>query len=196
MSFWGRYEQDWGRCMLGEFWSNQGTAGIFWDYENVSLRQKDGEEFLRGINGYIRQNNVRFARLYCHENSLPVEREQQIRAIPPFDIKFTNMSGLSAADRSLIQSCINVLQNNRDINHVVIITGDSDFRELIVQLKDWDVRVTLICQEKNYSPNLVDEAHHAYAVSFVAEFPTKWWTSFPQNVLETIRMMQFSTGAT
>ncbi len=86
-----------------------------------------------------------------------------------------------------------VLQDHGEINHVIIITGDVDFRELLLQLKDWDVRVTLICQEKNYSPDLVDEAHHAYAVSYIAEFPTNWWTTLPQSELETIRMIQYNT---
>ena len=176
-------------------WDDQGTAGIFWDYENVPLRQKDGDLFLEGLQHFIRLNNVSFARLYCHEMNLPAARETQIRVIPPFDVKFTSLPGPNAADQSLIQSCINVLQNHKDINHVVILTGDADFRELLAQLKNWDVRVTLICQEQNYSPELVDEAHHAYAVSYVAEFPTNWWTTLPQSELETIREIQYTPDA-
>ncbi len=88
--------------MLWTPWREQGSTGIFWDYENVPLRQKDGDAFLEGLNMFIRQNNVVFARPYAHEKALPAEREKQVLAIPPFDIKFTKAYGPNAADESLI----------------------------------------------------------------------------------------------
>ena len=87
---------------------------------------------------------------------------------------------------SLIQSCLRVLDDRRDIDHVLVLTGDIDYRGFVIQLKNRKLRVTLICQEGNHNPYLVDDAHRAYSVSFVAEFPHTWWNQAPQAEIAAI----------
>ncbi|MFX0096110.1 MAG: NYN domain-containing protein [Candidatus Hodarchaeota archaeon] len=76
---------------------------------------------------------------------------------------------------SLIQSCIDVLEDKTEINHVLLISGDGDFLELTEQLHNWDIRITLICQQHNYNSNLVSDVHKAYSVSYIAHNPNNWW---------------------
>ncbi len=164
----------------------QDNVGIFWDYENVPLRQKDSGPFLRGLKSYIKQTKVAFARVYCRQLTMPPKREKEIRGIKPFDVKFTTLRGEDAVDMSLIQSCLQVLDDQPEIDHVLILTGDIDYAELVTQLKNWKVRVTLICQEGNHSPYLADATHRAYSVAFVAEFPQTWWKQAPRAEITAI----------
>lgn len=176
-------------------WDNEGTVGIFWDYENVPLRQKDSKAFLKGLKSYISQNNVPFAHVYCRTQTLPVPREKEILSIRPFDVNFTSRPGEDAVDISLIQSCLKILDNHPNFNHVLILTGDIDYRELITQLKNRKIRVTLICQEGNHSPYLADATHRAYSVAFVAEFPKTWWMQTPQAEIAAILDARYTTDS-
>lgn len=68
-----------------------------------------------------------------------------------------------------------MLKKNRQINQVLLISGDGDFLALTDQLNEWHVAITLICQEKNYNKDLISDVHYAFTVNFVASHPRDWW---------------------
>ena len=66
----------------------------------------------------------------------------------------------NAADYSMIESCISVLDSRPHISQVVIITGDGDFADLVESLPNH--YIVVICQEKNYNQFLIDLVDEAY----------------------------------
>jgi len=141
----------------------------------VPLRHDDYEGFLAGLGHFISNNLIVFARVYSREKMMSDMDYDLISDLNSFDFKWVSSDDPNAADYSLIQSCTSVLNNNKDINHVLLISGDGDFVELTDRLHDRQVAITLICQENNYSIDLVSDVHRAYAVSFVAENSINWW---------------------
>ncbi len=45
-------------------------TGIFWDYENVPLRNRDFNEFLQGMSNFINHNKVIYAKVYARKNTI------------------------------------------------------------------------------------------------------------------------------
>ncbi len=155
-------------------WGNPIT-GISWDYENIPLRRADWEGFLQGLVYYVQMNQVVFTRIYSREVTLSNTDYDLIDELGIFDFKWVQRDDPNAADDSLIQSCIDVLNNQTQINHVLLISGDGDFLELTDQLHEWQVAITLICQKQNYNPDLISDVHYAYTADFVAKNPQHWW---------------------
>ena len=151
------------------------TTGIFWDYENVPLRHTDWEAFLEGITHFVERNTIAFTRIYGRESTMSDQDYELITNLKIFDFEWVQHNDPNAADYSLIDSCVNVLKLNQQINQVLLISGDGDFLELTDQLNEWQVAIILICQQKNYNKNLVSDVHSAYTVNFVAQNPFDWW---------------------
>ncbi|QEE15006.1 NYN domain-containing protein [Promethearchaeum syntrophicum] len=152
------------------------SVGIFWDYENVPLRHQDYKSFLTGLTNYINANNVEYFKVYYQAKSPISDSDfELLKNIPQIQFKKTLQDGPNAADNSLIQSCLDVLNNNEDINHVILISGDADFLTLIDQLHDWGVKITIICQQHNYSDDLITESQKAYTVRHISTNPYNWW---------------------
>ncbi|MFW9996571.1 MAG: NYN domain-containing protein [Candidatus Odinarchaeota archaeon] len=154
------------------------VTGIFWDYENVPLRHDDWEGFLNGLAAFINANNIDFARVYARETTMSDTDYDLISELGVFSFKWVQSDDPNAADDSLIRSCIDVLESRGHINHILLISGDGDFLELTDILLDWQVSVTLVCQQHNYNKALVGDVHRAYSVKFVASNPYNWWIRY------------------
>lgn len=151
------------------------VTGIFWDYENVPLRHKDWQQFLAALNHFAISNHVDFARVYARKKTITQFDREAIRKLNLFDFKWVKHDDPNAADYSLIRSCLDILGSHDQINHVLLLSGDGDFLQLIDQLQKLEVAVTLICQRKNYSKSLINEVHRAYTVDFLSQAPSYWW---------------------
>lgn len=159
-----------------EWFMNTDTIGIFWDYENVPLRYRDCADFLTGLTNYINTHNVAYFKVYFRTNSPIGQQDLDLMGeLPLIQFKEIAKDGPNAADNVLMQSCIDVLRNKEEINHVILLSGDADFLALTNTLQEWNVKITIICQQQNYSDSLVNESQHAYTVGYIAENPNNWW---------------------
>ena len=150
-------------------------SGIFWDYENVPLRYDDWETFIQGLNNYIRRNKVQFFKVYYRQSILGKHDEEILDELEGLKHKIVTNKGKNSVDNSMMSSCHDVLtRHHPDINHIILITGDADFLQLILKT-DNKIRISIICQKGNFNENLKEWVDDIYFVKDVSTDPTNWW---------------------
>jgi len=113
------------------YYNNRLNTGIFWDYENVPLRHRDFNEFLRGMSNFISYNEVTYAKVYARKNTITRREQELINTLETFRFKFVNGYEKNAVDYSMMKSCLDVVRLSGFFNQVLIITGDGDFSDLL-----------------------------------------------------------------
>lgn len=151
------------------------TIGIFWDYENVPLRHKDYSGFLDALVNYYNAHTIAYAKIYARDRTMSDRDYELIEERHIFQFKFVEHNDKNAVDYVMMQSCLDVLRNKEEINHVLLLTGDGDFSDLADDLLDWKVTITLICQQQNVSSELLEYINKAYSVNLIAQNSSNWW---------------------
>ena len=150
-------------------------SGIFWDYENVPLRQRVFIVFLTAIRYFISTHNISFAKVYTHARTITSHDQDLIDSLDVFDYKFVNGNESNAVDLIMIQSCYDALRMKDNIQQALIITGDGDFSQLLSDINSLGVQILLIYQQANYNERLFDKVNNAYSVNYVVSHARNWW---------------------
>lgn len=151
-------------------------SALFWDYENVPLRNKDYKKFLQAIVSLINTFEFEFIRVYARKETLtPKDRKLLIgrgfNKIKHF--KWVKLNDPNAVDFSMMKSCVDVLKRNSHLTQVVLITGDGDFLWLVKQLPKH--YIVVICQQKNLNKQLINSVNRAYSVEAIITTPKRWF---------------------
>ncbi len=151
-------------------------SALFWDYENVPLRQKDRGRFLWAIVNMLNSFTFDFQRIYARKSTMSSHDYKQLLA-KGFDkdkhFKWIKINESNAVDFSLIRSCIDVMRNYPDITQFVLISGDGDFLPLVTQFPDHFIVV--ICQRQNLNKTLIQTVNRAYSVEALITKTRKWF---------------------
>jgi hypothetical protein len=151
------------------------NTGIFWDYENVPLRNRDHQGFLTAFRNFMLYNDIHYARVYARRFTISQLDQELINSLNIFDFKFVNGNNTNAVDFIMMQSCYDILRNNNHIRQAIIITGDGDFADLLSDISVLVDRIILIYQKANYNECLFDKVHSAYSVNFIVSNSHDWW---------------------
>lgn len=157
--------------------------GIFWDYENVPLRKDDYCEIFLGLNAFIEQHEIRYAKVYYRESTITQEDIKIIRDLKVFQLKHIKQNHKNAVDKSLIQSCLAVINQYPEINHLLLISGDADFLPLIQNLFKQGIKVSILCQEGNKNRKYLEKVSKVAFLSDLIHHPQSWW-EISQDVRE------------
>ncbi|OLS14774.1 MAG: hypothetical protein RBG13Loki_1607, partial [Promethearchaeota archaeon CR_4] len=126
------------------------------------------------------------ARVYCQPRVISHAKQRTIKVALGCTFKLVRNDAPNATDDSLIQSSLTILKQHPEITHVLLITGDFDYHVLTNQLLQQLKSVVLIGQTENFNTKLVSRVHEFLSVSFIASFPSNWWTQEPQAELDAI----------
>ena len=130
-------------------------SAIFWDYENVQLNRTTCPIFLQALRNFMDLNPTQFAAVYYRTISCRPEILRQIQAIPGLQTKRVDNDAHNAVDSVLMQSCRDAINRHSTINHIVLISGDADYRQLISHLTNKRISVSIICRQGHYSRKLL-----------------------------------------
>jgi hypothetical protein len=127
------------------------------------------------LKNFLCSVNILFAKVYSHKEYTE-ENLDVLKKIPKLKIKAVEKDGPNAADENLIQSCECVIRDKPEITHVVLISGDDDFRNLIMNLKVQKKQIGVISY-KNCSKKLQKNVHFHFTIEEIIKKPEKWWKS-------------------
>lgn len=147
---------------------------LFWDYENVSLSPQKGDVFLFALKNLFNHANIVFAKVFFRQDDLNQSIFDRIKSSGLFSINIIKDNSKNAVDRALINSLTSIRRTRR-ITHVILITGDNDYRKLIVETYKWTNKIILISRRKSTSLELSSLVHTFYAFQNLLDSPENWW---------------------
>ena len=88
-------------------------SALFWDYENVPLRNKDYKKFLDALVSLVNAFQFDFIRVYGRKETLP-PKDRKLLYSRGFDkvrhFKWSKKNDPNAFDFSMMKSCVDVLK--------------------------------------------------------------------------------------
>ena len=147
---------------------------LFWDYENVSFSIETMDAFLVAFKLFFDIVYVIFSKVFFRKDFVTdaiIERIQNTGFLTHNIIKDNSKN---AIDHALINSLISV-RRTRKITHVILITGDYDYRKVIIETYKWVKKIILISKRKSVSTNLTSLVQSYYAVENLLTAPENWW---------------------
>jgi len=98
-----------------------------------------------------------------------------IRDLKVFQLKQIKHNHKNAVDNSLIQSCLAIIKQYPEINHLLLISGDADFLPLLQKLIKQGIKVSILCQERTANKNFLQGASNISFLSDLIHHPQSWW---------------------
>ena len=142
----------------------QSTVSIYWDYQNVRKQDKANSiiDFAQS------KGNLITKKIY---SNFDCEKQATKTFFQSIGFTYVNVpcSVKNSADNQLKSDLIDDIYNNpSDI--VIIVSGDSDFINLVKFLKDKGKDVVVLAQKGNVKQSLKEQAHE---FSFIDDLPKK-----------------------
>ncbi len=142
------------------------SATVLWDIENCAVpKNMKAEDIVQGLKKYLhRQFNVNHCDIVIASSMRNVSIDNHVQLIRSnVRIKYTDASRRQSADMSLIVEVMNIMLNKPDVNHLfVFITGDRDFRDILVSIED------------TYDTLLIYSNKAVPALKYAARFIISW----------------------
>ena len=99
---------------------------------------------------------------------------ERLRETGLFSINIIQDNTKNAVDRALASS-LTSLRHKKKITHIILITGDLDYRKLIIETFKWVKRIILISNRKSTSIELTSLISTYYSVENLVNSPETWW---------------------
>jgi uncharacterized LabA/DUF88 family protein len=133
------------------------SVAILWDAENVNPNQKEG--LVEAILEYVKQyGQLSVAAVFADWKKTNLGNSDDIFANKSFQLIHVPGSRKNSSDISLITSGIEYLFIYPHIETYVIVTGDVDFRPLLVSIRRRGCKTIIICDARNASEDLLQIA--------------------------------------
>lgn len=164
------------------------TVSIYWDYQNVQKQDKANSiiDFAK-LKGNVIIKKV-YLNLDCEKQAAAKTHFQSIGCTcvnVPCPLK-------NSADNQLKSDLIDDIYNNpSDI--VIIVSGDSDFINLVKFLKDKGKDVLVLAQKGNVKQSLKEQAHKFY---FIDDLPKKAQTEVEPKINSAKSQIDYQQAVT
>jgi uncharacterized protein (TIGR00288 family) len=133
------------------------SVAILWDAENVNPNQKEG--LVEAVLEYIQKyGQLSVAAVFADWKKENLGNSDEIFSNNSFQLIHVPASRKNSADISLMTSGIEYLFIYPHIDTYVIVTGDVDFRPLLVSIRRRGCKTIIICDARNASENLLQIA--------------------------------------
>ncbi len=132
--------------------SSRPLTAILWDVENVAPKE------IGGIIDKIEEDyRITYAQAFADWSLPKTGRKAGDLARHNFEMIHTpHIKGLkNSADISMVAHGLGIMRNYPHITNFIIITGDADFRPLLLELKREGKTISIICDAKNAATDLV-----------------------------------------
>jgi uncharacterized LabA/DUF88 family protein len=133
------------------------SVAILWDAENVNPNQKEG--LVEAVLEYTKKyGQISVAAAFADWKKPNLSSSDETFANESFQLIHVPASRKNSADVSLITSAIEYLFIYPHIDTYVLVTGDVDFRPLVVSIRRRGCRTIIICDARNASEDLLQVA--------------------------------------
>ena len=136
---------------------------LFWDYENTPLSREDYYETYLALKAFEMHHHVVYGKVYFRQASISAEDVKILQLLPFLQQKIVSTNEKNAVDKILIQSCLSVIQSNLEISHILMLSGDGDFKPLLDQCKRLNKKFWVICQELTKNRAFVQQVLPAFS---------------------------------
>lgn len=130
------------------------NVAVLWDIENVN----PGVDslFLEGFNDYIIQHGrLTIAKAFADWSKATVKKIGELLAKNHFELVHIPKAKKNSADITLITHGIEIALKNPNIDTFIIVTGDADFRPLILSLRKSGKYTHIVCDVNTSSEDLL-----------------------------------------
>ena len=143
---------------------------VIWDYENVHLSLETVDTFLVALKHLNDNVNVVFSKVFFRKDYTSPGIIERIQSSGFLTFNLIRDNSKNAIDRALSNSLISVSQS-RKITHVILITGDYDYRKVIIETYKWVKKIILISRRNNTSTDLTALVQSYYSVDNILNSP-------------------------
>jgi len=134
--------------------SQKENVAILWDIENVT--PSADSLFVEGLMEYAEGlGKVAFCRAYADWTQRTIHKISMIMAENSFELIHVPRARKNSSDISLITGAIEILYQYPHITRYILITGDSDFRSLLLTFRKHGRETYIICDAKTASEDLL-----------------------------------------
>lgn len=133
------------------------SVAILWDAENVNPNQKEG--LVEAVLDYTKKyGQISVAAAFADWKKGNLSSSDETFANESFQLIHVPASRKNSADISLITSGMEYLFIYPHIDTYILVTGDIDFRPLLVSIRRRGCRTVIICDARNASEDLLQVA--------------------------------------
>ncbi len=130
------------------------NVAVLWDIENVN----PGVDslFLDGFRDYIVQyGRITIAKAFADWSKSPVKKIGELLAKNHFELIHVPKAKKNSADITLITHGIEIALKNPGIDTFILVTGDADFRPLVLSLRKAGKHTHIVCDVNTSSEDLL-----------------------------------------
>jgi uncharacterized LabA/DUF88 family protein len=131
-----------------------GFVAILWDVENVTPTQ-DGATVDEMVDLARRYGKLSAALAFANWRKPQVAKLDEVLSRASFQLVHVPKSRKNSADMAMITSAVETLFLYPHIDVFVLVTGDSDFRPLLVSVRKSGRRSVVVCDSRNASEDLL-----------------------------------------
>jgi uncharacterized LabA/DUF88 family protein len=139
-------------------------TAVFWDYENVPFSSTDLTNYLRDIEE-MKKGWDKGSHLKCFGDwkRVPEATQSEIR-LSGFELIQVPQTKKNAVDQAITISAIN-LYHQTHYNDFILISADGDFTALLMDLKNKDVKISIIARKKTLSKDLIQYCSNQFLLT-------------------------------
>ena len=137
------------------------NVGILWDIENVT--PPENTNYIQAVIDKVSSDGrISYAAAFGNWNSNSIKNIAPELAANSFVLMHIPKSGKNSADMSLIAHGVELIFQYPHIDRYVLISGDADFRPLLVSQKKYGKETWIICNVQNASEDLLKMADQCF----------------------------------
>jgi len=132
---------------------NESTA-ILWDVENVTPHHDS--MFINGLLDFAgEKGKIAVSMAYGDWTRTHLKKSSEVLADHSFEMIHVPKSKKNSADITLITHAIEIIFQYPHIRRLILVTGDADFRPLLLSLRKHGIETIIICDSKSASEDLL-----------------------------------------
>lgn len=129
-------------------------TAVFWDYENVPFSSTDLTNYLRDIEEMKKEwEKGSYLKCFGDWKRVPEATQSEIR-LSGFELIQVPQTRKNAVDQAITVSAINLFHQTHYADFI-LISADGDFSALLMDLKNKDVKISIIARKKTFSKDLI-----------------------------------------
>ncbi len=137
--------------------NKQENIAIFWDVENVT--PSTDSNFVQGLFEYVNEiGKLTLATAFADWTKPGVKKTAEKLAENSFEMIHVPKAKKNSSDLKLVSHAIEVLFQYEHITKYIIVTGDVDFRHLLITLRKHGKEIIIICDSQSANEDLLDLA--------------------------------------
>ena len=135
----------------------QENIAIFWDVENVT--PSTDSNFVQGLLEYVNETGkLTLATAFADWTKPEVKKTAEKLSENSFEMIHVPKAKKNSSDLKLVSNAIEVLFQYEHITKYIIVTGDVDFRHLLITLRKHGKEIIIICDSQSANEDLLDLA--------------------------------------